>query len=335
MPKTSVPANCASCADNVGHGPECSSCKSRYHFSCAGISERGYDRLGTGKATWICSTCRDKQAKPSADLDATWTSTSESKSGGKTGQGAAKEDLLVQMAQQMDTILQKLNSITSIEADIKQLRNDITVLNGNLNKSIEELSHRVSEVENRVTEVEQLRCEVNDLKKTVADLTDDNSRNEQWVRKSNIQINGVHQKNGENLIAIITRLADHCHFPLKADTDIDFITRVATKNDNDKRPKLIIVKFQARYKKDDFLAAIRKVKGIKGSDIGFVGVEDRIYANDHLSAKNRYLLQQAKAKSKDKNYAFCWVRNCTAMVRRNEKSPIIHVTLTEVLKKIT
>ncbi|KAG7297444.1 hypothetical protein JYU34_019437 [Plutella xylostella] len=330
MPKACVPANCATCADNVGHGPDCSSCKSRYHFSCAGISERGYDRLGTGKATWICSSCRDKQVKPPIDLDTTWTSKAEPK------QTAGKEDMLLQMSQQMDVILKKLDSVSSIEADIKEMKGDIMVLNSNLSKSIEELTHRISDVENRVTEVEQLRSEVNELRKTVADLTEDNSRNEQWVRKSNIQINGVPQKQGENLISILSRLADYCNFSLKPDTDIDFITRIATKNDTDvKRPKPIIVKFQARYKKDDFLAALRKMKGIKCSDIGFVGVDDRIYANDHLSTKNRYLLQQAKAKVKAKNYAFCWVRNCTVMVRRNEKSPIIYITSADALKKIT
>lgn len=268
--------------------------------------------------------------KPPTDLDTTWTSKAEPK------QTAGKEDMLLQMSQQMDVILKKLDSVSSIEADIKQMKGDIMVLNSNLSKSIEELTHRISDVENRVTEVEQLRSEVNELRKTVADLTEDNSRNEQWVRKSNIQINGVPQKQGENLISILSRLADYCNFSLKPDTDIDFITRIATKNDTDvKRPKPIIVKFQARYKKDDFLAALRKMKGIKCSDIGFVGVDDRIYANDHLSTKNRYLLQQAKAKVKAKNYAFCWVRNCTVMVRRNEKSPIIYITSADALKKIT
>lgn len=93
------------------------------------------------------------------------------------------------------------------------------------------------------------------------EVKENHSKNEQWVRRSNIQINGVPQKKGENLIQLIKILAEKANFPLSTDTDIDFITRVATKNDsNDSRPKPIILKLQARYKKDDFLTSLRKLK---------------------------------------------------------------------------
>lgn len=54
-------SRCAGCAETVGDGAECSVCKKLYHFSvtCGGISERRFSRLGSGRATWMCNSCRD------------------------------------------------------------------------------------------------------------------------------------------------------------------------------------------------------------------------------------------------------------------------------------
>lgn len=102
-----------------------------------------------------------------------------------------------------------------------------------------------------------------------------------------------------------------------------------------KKPKPIILKMQSRYKKDDFLVSLRKLKNITAGDIGFTGVTSRIYFNDHLSSRNRQLFQRAKLIAKEKNYAYCWVRNCTIMVRKTDKSPVLHITSEDSLKKNT
>lgn len=205
-----------------------------------------------------------------------------------------------------------------------------------INTRIDGITQRVSEVENRLVPLEAVKSDVDGLKDLVRGLVADSSRNEQWVRRSNIQLNGIPYKNGENLITTVKRLAQLCGFPLNVETDIDFVTRVAVRNDAEaKKTKPVILKLQSRYKKDDFLAALRRLKIIKASDVGFTGSEEKIYANDHLSTKNKSLLQQAKMKAKEKGYAYCWVRNCTIMVRRNEKSPVLHITSDEALKKIS
>lgn len=152
---------------------------------------------------------------------------------------------------------------------------------------------------------------------------------------SNIQINGVPQKNGENLINVIKLLAEKCNYHLCPDTDVDFVTRVASKNDIDKtKPKPIILKMQARYKKDDFLTSLRKLGSIRARDIGFPGVQSQIYVNDHLSTRNKVLLREAKRKTKEQGYRYCWVRNCTIMVRKTDISPVLHISSDECLKKI-
>ncbi|XP_061385289.1 uncharacterized protein LOC133320670 [Danaus plexippus] len=187
----------------------------------------------------------------------------------------------------------------------------------NIESSVKSVNQRIDNFEVELSKIDSLQAELNNLKTLIKDLKESHSKDEQWVRRSNIQINGIPQKKGENLINIVKLLAERSDFKLCPDPDIDFVTRVAAKNDSDiKKPKPIIVKMRARYKKVDFLSSLRELGSIKASDIGFPGLE-------------------AKRLSKEKGYVYCWVRNCTIMVRRADNSPVLHITSEESLKKIS
>ncbi|CAH2095044.1 unnamed protein product [Euphydryas editha] len=108
---------------------------------------------------------------------------------------------------------------------------------------------------------------------------------------------------------------------------------VASKSQENKKPKPIVVKFLCRWKKDDFLAQVKKLK-LKCSDIGFSSNDNFIYFNDHLTSKNKVLLQSVKKSAKEKGYRYVWVKNCCIMVRRNDTSPVLHIINVNDLKKI-
>lgn len=243
--------------------------------------------------------------------------------------------LLNEISSKVSHMQAEMSAIKIIQQDLQQVRSDISELKATFNTKLDHLNNRMDDIDTRVSAVEHLGKDVEELKSQVKELLNERYKNEQWVRRSNIQINGIPEKAGENLLKIVKCLADHSGFSLNPESDIDFATRVAVKNDTDqKKTKPIIVKMQSRYKKDDFLSSLRKMKHMKASDIGFLGSDSRVYFNDHLSAQNKYLLQKAKIKAKEKNYAFCWVRNCTIMVRKSDKSPVIHITTEESLNKI-
>ncbi|XP_063535721.1 uncharacterized protein LOC134748493 [Cydia strobilella] len=219
--------------------------------------------------------------------------------------------------------------------DLSQVRTDIAEMKNSIDSKLDDLAGRMSTIESRVSALEDCKTELDDVKKTLNDIMTDSRKNEQWVRRSNIQINGVPETKGENLFTVINSLAEACGFSLNTNTDIDFVTRVAVRNDTDNsKPKPIIVKMQARYKKDDFMACLRKLKNLKAADLGYGASPNKIYINDHLSSYNKFLLKEAKQRAAAKEYKFCWVRNCTVMVRRNENSPIIYITSEDSLNKI-
>lgn len=364
-------SQCFNCRDTVGHGPECSVCKCKFHFNCVGLTERGFDRLGTNRRSWRCPGCRDADDPAGLDVStdkfvsplhtpdtkrfssglplvgASYSPTpkpAEDKSrDDKTPEKSPTEDehpkqaTLNEISSKISELYKQFSAIHSIHADLREVKSDLADLRTTLDLKFTEISDKVTSIETRVTQLESFKSEMECLRSEVKDLIESSRRNEQWVRRSNIQINGVPQRGGENLLQLVKTLANKSGYPINVDTDVDFVTRVAVKNDTDKRnPKPIILKMQSRYKKDDFMAALRKLKDLRSADLGYADENNhRIFINDHLSGYNKALLQKAKTIAKDKNYAFCWVRNCTVMARKSNTSPVIHVTSEEALKKIT
>ncbi|KAI5641577.1 hypothetical protein NE865_06334 [Phthorimaea operculella] len=235
-----------------------------------------------------------------------------------------------------DVIREEFKKLSlSMREELQQVREDIAGIKKLMGADIGKLTKRIENVESRVSALELMRSDVDKLKAKIKDMEVDQRRNDQWVRRSNIQIDNVPQKKDENLINLIKVLATKSGFNLNPETDIDFVTRIAVKNDTDqKKIKPIVLKMQSRYKKDEFISSLRSIKNLKASDIGFAGDDSRVYVNDHLSTYNKYLLKQARARKEERNYKYCWVRNCTIMVRRDDTSPILHITSEEALNKI-
>lgn len=297
---------------------KCASCNRTSHFQCVGLLEADFKKmLPMNKAKWKCPLC-----KSSNNLS-----------------NDAKSLLLMfdEKFNNLNSTIESFktyvaNEFKNITQTVKQWSERITDMEASINSVIKKIEYFDLEI----SKIDNLESKVNELKMTFQDIKESQSRSEQWVRRSNIQINGVPQKNGENLIQLIKALAEKANFPLSPDTDIDFITRIATKNDSsDGRPKPIILKMHSRYKKDDFLTSLRKLKNLKACDIGFSGRQNIIYFNDHLSTDNRALFNEAKRLAKQKGYNYCWVRNCTIMVRQKNDSPVIHITSKDCLKKIS
>lgn len=319
---------------------KCTACACLYHHVCIGITDTDFKKiLPMNKLKWKCPSCKlsktghSHHSSPVATKDCYPAEESHSIMNVEARSIMAHIDARFNILQ---------NTIEAFKSEVTEQLNNLTVTVNTWEGKIKELESSVSTLTNNIlhleSERESMLSEVAELKSILQSVRAENIRNEQWVRRSNLQINGVPQREGENLFQVIRNLANKTGFALNIDADIDFVTRIAIKNGSDsKKPKPIIVKFQARYKKDEFLSAVRKFKNLKAGDLGFSGApaSERIYVNDHLSTYNRSLLQKAKTTAREKNYAYCWVRNCTIMVRRSDKSPVIHITSEENLKKIT
>lgn len=201
-------------------------------------------------------------------------------------------------------------------------------------ENYDQVKKRIENIEVQQKSISKLETDISELKNEIRVLKQGVQKQEQWGRRSNVEIVGLPERTNENLVELMSRLAKLANCPLNPDTDIDFVTRVAHKSKDQKKPKPVIVRFLARYKKDNFLARLRAIKNFKASDIGFTGNSSRIFFNEHLSVTNKILLSDTKRIASEKHYKYVWVKNQSIMVRKNDTSDAIHIASENDLKKM-
>ena len=104
--------------------------------------------------------------------------------------------------------------------------------------------------------------------------------------------------------------------------DLDIAHRVPSRNTSDGRPKPIICKLTRRIARESVMAARREVNRIVPADIGLRESSSLEHAAiyDHLSPRLQSLLSDAKKIKERFLFSFCWAKNSTIWLRKNETS---------------
>lgn len=59
-----------------------------------------------------------------------------------------------------------------------------------------------------------------------------------------------------------------------------------------------------------------------------------LYLNEHLCVENKILLGKARQVKRDKDWKFVWVSQGRILMRKAEKSPVLHITCDADLAKV-
>lgn len=332
----------------------CTSCKDYYHADCV-VARKDWVPDSGFKATWLCPSCVQRGPRDNKDetpiratstknktvVDSSNVTTRPVRSKSKEpvrSRGADTELQVVPLNEVRSIIREEIKlAVGGFEKSLKELRFEFT----SLKESVNFISNQYDSVVKRVDEITAQLKSSPDISDCLADIDSklrsyerDLNEKDQWVRRSNVEIVGLPETKGENLIEIVSRVAKVGQFNINCQTDIDFVTRVAPMDKTIKKPKPIVVRFTSRYRKDEFLAKVRAVRDFKASDIGLSRDFSRLYFNEHLTKTNKLLLQSAKKLANEKLYKYVWVRNCSIMVRKGDTSPVINIGSVLDLKKI-
>lgn len=335
----------------------CTKCKKNYHLQCLFPSKNNKDIPTDSKKSWICPECsiaqprhlnkdntpvRNTNVDENINLRRGGSSTvvsspeSESSTPKMIDTTAVIEIVKSVISTEISSLKAEFKSfILPLENEVKALRQEFLSIGESLdffNTKFEDLSARLTHCEAEVKLFSSRAIEFEQLKSKLESMENVNNDREQWARRSNIEIYGVPERKNENLYSVLQNIAERADANLNIDTDIDFVTRVAPKNNNNKKSKPIIVRFLCRWKKDDFLSLARKRK-LNCNDLGF-NSDNPIYLNDHLTSSNKSLLHSVKKMAKEKCYQYVWVKKCCIMVRRTNSSPVMHITSLTDLKKM-
>lgn len=233
------------------------------------------------------------------------------------------------------------SEISSVRADYRDAMNSIADIQCrqvemskefvDLTKSIEfyhanqnDFQQRLEKLETSMNAGQSSGSELKTISNTIETLKTEIRQQQQWERLMNLEVSGVPESNSEDVIDIITRIADHAGVKLTRDNVIH-ATRVQPRQNVSGRPKVIIVKLKNRYLKDNILAGLRKTRGVTTHDISIPGEPRRIFVNEHLTIDNKLLFKKCREFAKSKFYQFTWVKNCRIYMRKDDTSPAIYI----------
>ncbi|XP_045452302.1 uncharacterized protein LOC123661381 [Melitaea cinxia] len=117
--------------------------------------------------------------------------------------------------------------------ELKPVRDELAVIRESMNfinSQYETIVKRLDDLEKNMKSSINTKSELGSIKDHIDSAEVDNDKREPWVRRSNVEIFGIPERKGENLMQILRDVASKAEFSLDLSQDIDFVTRVVPKN---------------------------------------------------------------------------------------------------------
>lgn len=115
---------------------------------------------------------------------------------------------------------------------------------------------------------------------------------EQYTRLNCLELRGVPEVRGENVIATVSTVAKALHFPVETNM-IDACHRLKANPRKLQEPRPIILKLVSRIQKDTFLQAKQVKRTLNTKDVDpTITNPAPIYINESLTADNRRLFEE-------------------------------------------
>lgn len=223
------------------------------------------------------------------------------------------------------------------------LRQDMLSMKTELSEAITSLTscHRrlddiylqLNSSDSRLKCLEQAEAENIELKAEVERLKDQLNLQTQKSLKNELEISGISENKGENPINLVLFTASKVGVDL-SETDIEDASRVGSRrnlrisdvhNETSIYHRPLVVKFLRKAKRDEYFKAVKSRRNLNNKDIVIGGRDQKIFVNERLSNVNRLLFREARLKSKQAKYKYCWTRNGSIYVCRYEGGKAIPI----------
>lgn len=300
---------------------ECCRCKNKYHYACINYTLRKFSNLSnTVKANWICPSCRCNEPKSCGNsITPVRPSTAASKSDCENitqrskASRSATQCTCISSESIREIIREELrdalnSQLVEIRTQIGTFEQSITFLSGEYDKLKKECDLRSNHIIALQKDTDMLRTSNNELLVRLRQV-------EQQSRSSNIEINCVPEHKTEKLLNIVQHLGKIVKCPVREE-DIHYCSRIAKLNNNNPRPRSILVRFSSPRLRDTFLAASISFNKANPKDrlcSAHLGIADDkrspMYVVENLTPENKALHAAARIKAKELNYKFIWVRD--------------------------
>ena len=198
---------------------------------------------------------------------------------------------------------------------------DLSASNSSVSVQLKQISHRLNVLS---AQVERVANAINDA--------------EEYSYQFNVKIIGIPGLNSSETVTETSYLCVKLFQEMGAEVsilDIDIAHRVSTRNES-KGPKPVVCKFGRRLAKGKVMEVRQRASQVNPTSIGF-SVENevgRARIFDHLTPKKQNLLFEAKKFKERNHYQFCWAKNSTIYLRKDESSRVIKISDTDTLRRL-
>lgn len=265
----------------------------------------------------------------------------------ETFQNEIKKTLATELQNIQAVIHEVKGELAEVKSSNNELKTSITTLSSKqleITAQITTISFQVSKYGERLTTLEnngeksvEIISQVQDLSSTVQSLREQIAVRDQRDRLKNLEISGVPQTKGENLLNILNSLCVKIGMSLSP-YDLDDIHRVrrfvTVESKETTQVPNIIIHFGNKRKRNDFLAACKSRRNINTVDLGLDGPARQVFINEHLTPQNKRLLKQVRDIGKDLDYKYIWVKDGKIFLRKGDTSRIILISNERDLSKI-
>lgn len=275
---------CCKCREklkNDDNAITCSECEFRFHGAiCSGMSETTFaSKRGSTKKAWKCEAC--KRGKGDA-------------SNGDSNTDPDLKVLIVEMNRKLTSLLPLTEKLDAVESSIQMLHEEFATIKERLDtqdKEIKGIKGRIGKLERDAgsKDITQLQLSVHDL---------------EWrSRRLNIEIHGIPEAAGEDLLSKVNEVADKIGMNHLTEADTLALHRMSAKPG---KTKGVIARFVRQELRDAWLQkrVVLKEKG------------DSVYITENMTNYSRVLLQATKEWAKQAGFAYVWHVNGKILVRR-------------------
>lgn len=158
------------------------------------------------------------------------------------------------------------------------------------------------------------------LIETIAQLKADINDKDQDSLLNDLEISGVPEQKGENVLHIIATLGQKLGVSLN-EQDLVSAVRMGrfpgSESVQSPRPRLIVVRLARRAARDQLLQAARVRRGATTEGVDIPGPPRRFYINERLTRLNRQLFQKARELKDHHNWRFVWTRDGRIYARQH------------------
>ena len=230
----------------------------------------------------------------------------------------------------LQSITDQLNTIEKTLKELTHIKNDIKSVKKSLKTCVDTLVKQTKTLETLSKDNKTLKEDNVKLKSDVKRLNDRLEDLEQYGRRNNVEIQGIPEARGENLLHTITTLGVKMGCKIEA-SDVDVVHRLPARN---QEHKPIIVKFVRRTVKLDLLNNRSRLAQVTSQDFDSTSTGNKVYVNENLTPYRKQLFYLARNKKKDSNYKYVWVKNGNVFMRKLDGHDAIKITCEEDLANL-